>query len=484
MAACTAARWPGLTGSAKAAGGPLAALARELDGDVVTRSSPRYPSARLVYDTRFDGVRPLAIAYPVSVADVQRVVRWSKKHGIRIVARSGGHSYGGYSTVSNGVVVDLSRLAGVRALPNGTARIGGGAVLIDVYTRLADQSGVSIPGGSCPTVGIGGLALGGGLGFWSRKYGTTSDTIRQLVVVTADGKARTCNQSENANLYWACRGGGGGNFGIATSFVLQTHPATDVTTFRIQWPWENARDVLTRWQEWAPDAPDEIFSVCNVAGGSGQPPRIAASGQYLGSEAELRSLLAPLVNTGAPTSVSVVPRSFQAAVFYWAACGSTVEQCLNVPRATFKAKSAYALAPIPGEGIDAILSAVEARSATPSFGAGGVILDSYGGAINRVPKGATAFVHRNARCSLQFYAYWQQGDPPEVAGANLRWISGFYRTVRPYVSRFAYQNYIDPSLPGWRTAYYGSNLPRLVSVKRAVDPGNLFRFRQSIPTRL
>ena len=171
---------PDLVESAWAAppSGALSRLARSLDGTLITRASPRYANAKQLYDTRFDAIRPLAIAYCQSVGDVQKCVRWARQNRVRLAARSGGHSYGGYSSVQNGLVVDVSRLDGVRAnTAAGTARVGAGAILIDVYNGLW-QSHVSIPGGSCPTVGIAGLALGGGAGFSGRKYGLTSDTIR------------------------------------------------------------------------------------------------------------------------------------------------------------------------------------------------------------------------------------------------------------------------------------------------------------------
>ena len=155
-----------------------------------------------------------------------------------------------------------------------------------------------------------------------------------------------------------------------------------------------------------------------------------------------------------------------------------------LPRLTFKGKSQYASAPLPAEAIGAILAALEGRQADPRLGRAEVILDAYGGAVSRVAKDATAFVHRDAQCSIQYVSIWHPSDPARVVNANLRWIDGLAAAVRPHVSRFSYQNYIDPSLGDWAHAYYGSNLARLVSVKRKYDPANFFRFHQSIPTRL
>ena len=476
-AALAASAWPALAGAAPPSG-ELRRLDRALEGSVVPRGAAGYGTARLLFNTRFDGVKPLAVAFPESVADVQKAIRWARRNRVRLAVRSGGHSYGGYST-TGGLQLDLSRLAAVRPLAAGRVRVGGGALLIDVYDRLA-RRGATIPAGSCPTVGIGGLALGGGVGLTSRAFGLTCDSLEELVLVTADGAVRVCSERENADLFWACRGGGGGNFGVVTSLTFRTHAVGDVTTFRIRWPWANARDVVRRWQQWAPAAPDGLFSLVNLAAAPGAEPRVACSGQLLGDEAECRALIQPLVDTGAPLSVSVVPRSFMTAVFYFAACGSTVKGCHpvttpggQVRRSSFAAKSAYSLVPLDPSGLEALTAAIESARRVSGLGSGGVLLDSYGGAINRVAADATAFVHRGAINSYQLYAY-----PGSRAAQS--WLARFEAALRPHVSRYAYQNYIDPTLAGWENAYYGTNLPRLRQVKKAADPDNFFRFRQSI----
>lgn len=454
---------------------PLGELQREISGTVVGRSAAAYDSARRLYNTRFDAYRPLAVVYCASLADVQKTVRWSRRHGIRLAARSGGHSYGGYSSAPGGVIVDLSRLAGVTVRPGGKAVIGAGAKLIDVYNGLW-QHRVAVPAGSCATVGIGGQTLGGGIGFLSRKLGATCDNLLSLTLVTADGTARTCSPHENADLYWASRGGGGGNFGIATAYTLRTAPISNVATFTATWPWSQAPAVAAFWLGWAPHAPDELFSVCNFSSGGGNPG-IRVSGQLIGSGMRLRSLIHPLVSVGTPSEVHVNERTFLEAAEYWAGC-SPVSKCHlepfgALPRATFAAKSSYVKRPFSPAALRTIVRAIERAPAS-----GLLLMDSYGAALNRVPKGQTAFVHRDSLCSLQYLAYW--GSPGQTA-ANLAWLRSFYASMRPYVSGEAYVNYIDPDLTGNPRAYYGRNLPRLVSIKRRFDPANVFRFRQSIP---
>jgi FAD/FMN-containing dehydrogenase len=456
-------------------------LARGLRGDVVRAGSAGYDQARLLFDTRFDSVKPRAVVFCESLADVQRTVRWARRHGVRIVPRSGGHSYGGYSTTT-GVVVDVSRLKGISLDRRGHAVIGAGARLIDVYDHLA-QFGRTVPGGSCPTVGIAGLALGGGVGFASRKFGLTCDNLLEVTIVQANGSALVCSANRHPDLYWALRGGGGGNFGIVTRLVFRTHPVGEVATYSLEWPWSDAKEVVQAWQRLAPHAPDALFSVLSLSTAVGGRPRITSAGQFLGTVDQLRAVVKPLAETGTALRFTVSSHSYLDAQRIWAGCsGTTIAECHLPPqghlgRSTFKGKSSYATSQLSAAGIDTMIRQIEARVSTGS-GSGIILLDSYGDAINRVKKSTTAFVHRDALFSMQYLAYW---DASAAAAPNLRWLTAFYAAMRPYVSRFAYQNYIDPELANWQQAYYGANLGRLIAVKRRYDPKNVFHFRQSIP---
>jgi FAD/FMN-containing dehydrogenase len=458
-------------------------LANTIRGDVILPGDSAYNQARLLFDTRFDAIKPKAVVMCESRADVQNTVRWARKHAVRIVPRSGGHSYGGYSSTSAGVIVDASRLNGVALGANHRAVIGPGARLIDVYDRLW-RSRRTIPAGSCPTVCVGGLALGGGIGFASRKYGLTCDNLVEATVVLADGTAVIANATRNPDLYWALRGGGGGNFGIVTRFIFRTHPVGNVATYSMEWSWSDAKKVVQAWQKLAPHAPDGLFSVLNLNAVVGGRTRITSAGQFFGSTDRLRQLLQPLVNAAAPTRLSVSSHTYMDAQELWAGCSGKLEECHlppqgNLGRSTFKGKSSIANKPLSGTAIDVMIHQLEARLNVGS-GSGIVLLDSYGGAINRVKKNATAFVHRDALFSMQYLAYWNAGAAAEP---NLGWLRGFYAAMRRYVSPFAYQNYIDPELTNWQHAYYGSNLDRLIAVKRRYDPKNVFHFQQSIPLR-
>src|SRR6266540_44334 len=302
------------------------ALPRSLRGDVIQRGETAYDAARLLYNTRFDAVKPRAVVFCESLADVQRTVRWSRKHKLRIVPRSGGHSYGGYSTTA-GVIVDVSRLHRISVDARRRAAVGAGARLIDVYERLW-QNGLTVPAGTCPTVGIAGLALSGGIGLAARKFGLTCDNLLEATIVTGDGNALVCNAHEHADLYWALRGGGGGSLGIVTRLVFRTHPVGQVTTFALEWPWSDAKRVLQAWQKQAPHAPDGLFSVLNLnAAGGSSVPHITCAGQFFGTEERLRALLKPVAEAGTPTRFTTTSRSYMSAQLMWGGCSGSVAEC-------------------------------------------------------------------------------------------------------------------------------------------------------------
>jgi FAD/FMN-containing dehydrogenase len=461
------------------------ALRSVVRGPVLFPRTPGYGARRLVYNTRYDGLRPDAVVQPLDTRDVQAVVRWAGRFGVRAVARSGGHSYAGYSTIAAGVVVDLSRMRGIR-VAGGRASVGAGAQLIDVYSSLA-RRGLVVPAGSCPSVGIAGLALGGGHGLSGRRFGLTCDNLLAATIVTADGRARRVDADTGEDLFWACRGGGGGNFGIVTSLTLQTHRSRGAAWFFVRFPWSQAGEALAAWQSFAPAAPPALTSILSLgtSGGSGEPS-VTAVGQYFGSESALRRLIRPLSRVSG-ASVSVGSASTMGLALRWAGClDQSLRSCHTngtrpggrLARASFRAKSDYFDRPLPARGRQPMIDWIERRQRTPSLGSGALLLDAYGGALNRPRPGATAFVHRDMLFSLQYLTYFSGGAAGQ---ASNRWINGVWRALRPFASGQAYQNYIDPQLAGWQRAYYGSNLARLREVKRQVDPDFSFRFRQAIP---
>ncbi|MGZ4333709.1 MAG: FAD-binding oxidoreductase [Gaiellaceae bacterium] len=454
--------FPGL---ARAGGSSqLAALKSAARGPVLTPSSAGYDTARRVFDSLYGSTKPLAVVQPVDAKDVAAVVDWARTHGVHIVAKSGGHSYGGYSTTT-GVVVDLSRLAGV-SVANGHATIGPAARLGVVYDRLGAH-GVAIPAGTCPSVGIGGHALGGGFGLASRAWGLASDNLVSLQIVTADGKVLVADAQHHPELLWACRGGGGGNFGIVTRLVFRTHAVTQGSYFVATWPWAQAEQVVASFLHWAPKQPDALGSLCRLAAGPGGPT-VQVFGQFLGSETALKAALASL--TPAAAKLTTGSSSWLDLVRRWAGClGHTLPQCAAPGTQPFVGASDY-IAKVPTTAqLAKFASVIESRGAQ----SGALLIDAYGGALNRVPPSRTAFVHRNQLASIQYFA---AGDGASARG----WVDGARAALKSAVSGQAYVNYIDPHLANWQHAYYGANLPRLQKIKKDVDPHNLFHFAQSI----
>jgi FAD/FMN-containing dehydrogenase len=455
---------------------PIGGLQRVMRGHVFTPGSPGFNAVAHVYNERFDYETPLAVARPIDGADVRAAVRWAVGHGVPLRARSGGHSYAGYSTISNGVVLDLHRMNGISVNHHaGTATIGAGAQLIDVYNGLS-RRGATIPGGSCPSVGITGVTLGGGMGLAGRQFGLSADNLVGAQLVSADGRLRTVDRHTNPDLLWALRGGGGGNFGVVTQLTFKIHPLPrSAAYFLVSWPWSEASEALAAWQNWAPHARDALTSIFHLSGGGGVAS-VSVTGQYFGPTQDLGHLLAPLRSVPG-ASISTGSLAYLTLQLLWAGClHESVSACHTVgtapggtlARASFRAKSDYVSTPLSGQARTILIEAVESRASQP--GSGAILFDSYGGAINRVHPGASAFVHRSELFCMQYLTY----------NGSASWLNQVYGRMRPHVSGMAYQNYIDAQLGSWRQAYYGSNYPRLESIRRAVDPHHYFNFPQAI----
>jgi hypothetical protein len=478
--------------------GPLTAsnwstLGAAMDGTLVLPSDPAYAIDRQLYNAKFVGLHPRAIAYCASADDVARCVDFATAHVVTVAARSGGHSYGGYSSC-DGLIIDVSRMSSVVVdTQSNTATVGAGAQLIDVYNAIGSQNRL-LPGGSCPSVGIAGLTLGGGMGVFGRKYGLTSDNVRSIDLVTADAQLVTANGHDHADLLWACQGGGGGNFGVATSFEFAVHPMPVVTLFTLQYPWAVAATMLGAWQEWVVSMPDELWSNCQLLseGTSGYLAQV--SGVFCGSQSGLDSLLASLQSAigSAPSANFQGSDEYISAMEIEAGCsGLTIAACHlpsqnpdgKLSRAAYSAKSSYVDAPMTANQTAQMVEAVvNLKSHAPSIG-GGLAFDAYGGALNRIASDQTAFVHRDKLAGIQATYSWSSYTPTSVIAAGEEWLTWLGTNVFDPLTG-AYQNYIDPTLSHWQTAYYGSNLQRLVKVKAKYDSDNVFSFAQSIPRSL
>ncbi|MGV9556585.1 FAD-binding oxidoreductase [Streptomyces sp. NPDC003522] len=470
-----------------AAAADWAALGRSLDGPLIRPQDASWTTARQLYNTRFDTLRPAAVAYVAHPDDIRTALAYARAHGTRVAIRNGGHSYGGWSSGDGRLILDVSRLNRVRA-SGGSAVVGAGAKLIDVYRALAAR-GVTIPAGSCPTVGVSGLVLGGGHGVVSRAYGLTCDSLTGATIVTADGRQLTADATHHEDLFWALRGAGNGNFGVVTELRFTTHPAPQAVTGHLSWPWPRAAAVVRAWQEWGPSQPDEIWSALHLASTPGGTPRVSVSAFCIGTHGQLQNAvdrLAARVGASA-TSVSLRRRSYEEAMEIYAGCSSfaTDAQCrLPGPtpgrsprgalgRETYAARSDFFDRSLSPAGVQALLR----QLGTVRGGSGSIALTALGGAVNRVSPTATAFVHRRSRMLAQYLVAWRTGTTGTTARS---WLATAHRAMAPHASGAAYQNYADPTLPAWKKAYYGPALPHLTQVKRRYDPTGFFTYAQSL----
>ena len=320
------------------------------------------------------------------------------------------------------------------------------------------------------------------MGLAGRRFGLTCDNLRGLSIVTADGKRREANAHSEHDLFWACRGGGGGNFGVATKFKLKVHEAKHAAHFNVSWPWSQASAALDAWQHLVPKTTRDLTSIFHLSTGSS--PSVSANGQYFGPASKLpEPARAADLRPGASLSTGTL--GYSKLMLYWAGCASISHSACHTvgthhggtfPRERFLAKSDYVSKKLNASGRKALIKAIERRQANPAGGSGAILLDAYGGAINDLSPHKTAFVHRDELFCIQYLAYFPESGTGEAA----KWAQRAWKSMRSHVSGTAYQNYIDPTLHGWQQAYYGKNYSRLRQVKADVDPDFRFRFAQAI----
>ncbi|KKD55928.1 MULTISPECIES: FAD-binding oxidoreductase [Paenibacillus] len=441
-----------------------------LTGRIVIPRNPSYNMARMEFNRRFSKF-PRVIVFCQRTQDVINAVKWARERGIRLRVRSGRHSYEGFSTVNGGIIIDVSEMNKVTVdRKNGVAIVQTGNPLARVYKKLWNKR-VAIPAGTAPDVGVAGLTLGGGIGLLSRKYGLTCDNLKQVKMVVASGRygAKTivANSKKHSDLLWASRGGGGGNFGIATEFTFRVRPISKVSIYSITWKWSDLEKVLPAWQRWGPSVTNRLTSTIEVA--VKQVGSIVSTGQLLGGAEELRRLIRPLLRAGTPVKVMVKTVPFIEATHFF------TESDLNL-EPKFKITGAYGFQPLPPEGVriirDFLAQAPNRHSSVWSQSLGGAR-----SAVSRVSPTATAYPHRKAETIYELSARWRNSGEQE---RNIQWVERFRKALRPFV-KGNYVNFPDLQIKNWPKAYYGVNFGRLKQVKRKYDPHNVFHFAQSIP---
>jgi FAD/FMN-containing dehydrogenase len=443
----------------------FASLAAQVRGRVLLPGDDGFTTSSKPFNDRYSSVIPAAVLSALGTDDVVTAIKWARENDVPLVARGGGHSYAGTS-VNTGLVLDLRGLSAVHVDPSSAlVTVGGGTKMRALYEALRPHD-IAFPLGNSDEVAIGGLTLGGGVAAVSRAFGLTCDSLVSTDLVLADGSTVTCSAAENPDLFWACRGGGGGNFGVNTSFTFQARPVVASATCLLLWEWEHAIDVLLVAQEIQRTAPDALSLRIGLASGG----MVSVIGWHLGSADELRTLLAPLRRTR-PFRCDIEDRT------YWEAVEYVHHETAG---GAFAGRTRTTSVPLPEEGVRTLVAAVDKWPGSSNPDGGGAALFGWGGAMNALDVTDTAFPHRDALFLVSLDTSWMSSDSPQVVRDNLEWLTALHEDIGEYTDNASYLNFTDPDLADWRQAYHGPNLARLAEVKRRYDPDRFFSFSQAV----
>lgn len=457
------------------AGEALEGLRDGLRGSVCLPGETCYDEARTIWNAMVDR-RPGLIVRCAGTADVMRAVTFARERGVLLAVRSGGHNIAGNAVCEGGLMLDLSPMKSVRVDPTSrTARVEAGVTLGE-FDHEAQAFGLATPLGINSTTGVAGLTVGGGFGWLSRTYGLTVDNLISADVVTARGEVVHASQDQHSDLFWAIRGGGG-NFGVVTSFDFQLHPVgPEVLSGLVVHPYDQARELLRQYREFVRGAPDEVTAWVVLRKAPPLPflPEewhgrevMVFAVCYAGDMEEGRRAVAPLRAMGEPIADVIQPHPFRA----WQAAFDS----LLTPGARNYWKS-HDFAELSDAAVVAIID-YAGKLPTPECE---IFLAHLGGAVNRVARDATAYPHRDAEFVLNVHTRWQ--DPAQDR-ACIDWARAFFDATAPYATGGVYVNFMPADETDRLNGAYGPNLDRLVALKTHYDPDNLFRLNQNIRPR-
>jgi FAD/FMN-containing dehydrogenase len=445
-------------------------LRAALEGEVVLPGSQRYDEVRKPQIPRFHDVRPQAVVLCRTPGDVVEAIAFARRSGIELAVRSGGHDFAGRSS-GPGMVLDLTSMHSLE-VSDGLAVVGPGFRLGDLYAALA-QYDVTIPGGCGASVGIGGQALGGGLGLLGRSRGLTSDRLVAAEVVLADGRVVECAEHRHEDLFWALRGAGAHGLGVVTRLTLRTVAEPAATSFHLTWPYELASMLIAAWQEWSPGGPDELAAslLVTVGGETAADPVVHLFGSMIASEAETAALLDEFVSVAGADAASAerAHMRYGSLKRYLAERGPGDQEDEDGRPYT---KSEFFRKPLPAGAVEALVE-LFVRRRRPGE-ARKLDFMPWGGAYNRVRADATAFPHREELFLLEHSTVVPahfDGAATEVARA---WLRDSWELVHPAGSGGVYANFPDTDLPDEHRAYWGGNLERVRRVKERYDPEGAF----------
>jgi len=440
-------------------------LRGRLNGGLVAPTDAEYEEARRVHNGLIDR-RPAVIARCRGTADVVDALAFAREHGLEVAVRGGGHNVAGRSVVDDGLLVDLSTMKGIHVDPEArTARAQGG-VLWGEFNKETHLHGLATTGGVISSTGIAGLTLGGGIGFLMGKHGLSVDNLISAEVVLADGRVVTASEEDDADLFWAIRGGGG-NFGIVTSFKYRLHPVETVTAGLVAHPFEKAGEVLRFYRDLTSDLPDEVV----MFGGTVHAPD--GSGTKLAAIVMLDcrppgtddGVVRKVKEFGPPVMDALEPMPYPVANTMLD--GGYPRGALNYWKSSF-------LEALSDDTIDAMVDCF-ARAPSPMDA---ILLEHFHGAVCRVPVEATAYPHREPGYNFALASEWTD---PALTDRCVEWARETFRTMDPHFASGRYVNYLgDDSTPEELAGAYGPNLPRLRQLKKRYDPDNVFHLNHNI----
>jgi FAD/FMN-containing dehydrogenase len=444
--------------------GLVAAFREQLCGRVVCPLDAGYDKARRVWNGRIDR-RPALIAFCANEGDVMSAVRFARDHDLLAAVRCGGHGTAGTAVCDGGLVIDLSHMKAIEVDAAGcTANAQGGALWRD-FDRATQAFGLAVTGGTDSEVGIAGLTLGGGNGWLMGLHGATCDNLLGADLITADGQVVTTNSTENPDLLWALRGGGG-NFGIVTSLRYRLYPVgPTVIGGAIMYAYKDVEKVLRHFRDFALSPVPDPLTVFACLTYEGSEPVVAIAACYPGPMDRAEAVIAPLRRWGKIVSDQLRSMAYIELQSLFDAARPADRRCAM--RSNF-------MAALPE---DAIAILVERFMATPSR-LSAVIVEHCHGAIARVASDATAFAPRSNPYHFEILGFWDRADEDE---ANLEWVADFFAAMRPFDAGEVYVNSLDEGEDQRVREAYGSNYARLVTLKSRYDPTNFFRCNHNIP---
>ena len=443
--------------------GRLAAFATELGERAILPGDPRYDGARHVWNGMIDR-RPLAIMKCVDEIDVAACLDIAGILDLPVAVRGGGHSVAGHGVVDGGLVIDLSPLNRVTVDPGERFAEAGGGVLWGAFDAATQRHGLATPGGLISTTGIAGLTLGGGFGWLTRKHGLSCDNLLEARVVCVDGRVVRAAPDENADLFWALRGGGG-NFGVVTRFRYRLHAhGPQVLCGSISFAREGGGAVLQRYRDIMADGPDELSAYATLGTRPGGAAAITLTVHYAGPAGEGAAWIERLRGCGVVQDDTVALRPY--IDFQQSSDGSQ-----HAGRRVYW-KSSY-LADFGPDAIDTVLDCAATLPARDTI----INIERYGGAASRIPSSATAFPHRDGNYLLGIMSIW---DDAAADSANIDWVRTSWARMAPFVRQQSYVNFLGDEGGARMREAYGANYARLAAIKAIYDPQNRLCVNQNI----